>query len=81
MDASQKLEDLWWNLVGRNPELMVKLALCCTTDTHCGSFQVGTSLPGDSKRVRAARIGPHAYRMSSALCFNLLVDPMSYPGK
>jgi hypothetical protein len=59
MNASQELEILDWNLCSLDSKLVVQLALCSSLDA-CDSFsQFGTTLARNTKRVRAACVGPH----------------------
>lgn len=59
MNPRQELEVLDRDLLRLDAEFVVQLALSGTLSTHDGIGQVGTSLAGDTQRVRAAGVGPH----------------------
>jgi len=59
------VEDLRRDLGSRDAELLVELTLSSTLYTHDGSLELSTGLSGDAQRVRAAGIGPHAWKKAS----------------
>lgn len=65
MNSGEELELFRRYLVPRDTKLLAKLALSCTTNSLGGSLKVGTSFAGDPKRVGAASVGPHGYRIES----------------
>ena len=59
VDAGEEMELVQRDLVCFDSKLLVKLALSSTLDAHDGSLEGRASLAGDTKRMRAAGVGPH----------------------
>lgn len=59
MDAREELELVQWDLLRRNPQLLLQLSLGSALDTQDRSIQLGSCFTGDTQRVRAACVGPH----------------------
>jgi len=61
MDTGQEVEVLQGDLFRLDAQLLVEFALSRPLDTHDGVWQVGASLSGHAKRMRAASVGPHVW--------------------
>jgi hypothetical protein len=59
VNASQEVELVQRDLVCLDSKLLVEFALSSTLDAHDSGFQGRAGLGGNTKRVRAAGVGPH----------------------
>ena len=61
MYAGKEMEVFDWNLGCLDTEFMIKLALRSSLDSHHGLRKLSATFPWNTKRVRAAGVGPHVW--------------------
>jgi len=59
VDSGEELKLVQGHLLGLDAQLVIQLPLRSTLYTQNGRIKLRTGLTGDSKRVRAAGVGPH----------------------